>query len=283
MTKISQLISKTKELEREIVLEEKKILKNAIQELQIKLESEDPSVIDMQNKIIAKQEKDFNSFSLQRDKGIEKLNKILAKLIGRDFNTDDSEHLLLFSSLSVSSRVPSKILEIGTADGITAATLALLFPNSEVVTIDLPIDNDKFRMSYDRAKSFKQYVDKRDRLLNNFENLTFSAINSISLNSWSDKSFDLIWVDGAHGFPVLPLDLYNSFRLIRKGGLVVIDDVFVDLRKLDDMYRSTAAIQTLKLFHKNDLISNYKLIRKRLSLKFNFKDLNEKFLAVVDF
>ena len=283
MTKISQLISKSEELEREIALEEKTMLKNAIQELQIKLESEDPSVIDIQNKIFAKQEKDFNSFGLQRDKGIEKLNKVLTKLIGRDFNTDDSEHLLLFSSLSVSSRVPSKILEIGTADGITAATLALLFPNSEVVTIDLPIENDKFRTSYDREKSFKQYADKRDRLLNKFENLTFSAMNSIFLNSWSDKSFDLIWVDGAHGFPILPLDLQNAFRLIKKGGLVVIDDVFVDLRKIDDMYRSTAAIETLKLFHKNNLINNYKLIRKRLSLKFNFKDLNEKFLAVVDF
>lgn len=283
MTRISQLISKTEELEREISREEKVILKNAIQELKIKLESEDPSVIDIQNKIITKQEEDFNSLSLQRDKGIEKLNKVLTKLIGRDFNTDDSEHLLLFSSLSVSSRVPSKILEIGTADGITAATLALLFPNSEVVTIDLPIESDKFRTSYDRAKSFKQYADKRDKLLNNFDNLTFSAMNSISLNSWSDKSFDLIWVDGAHGFPVLPLDLYNSIRLIRKGGLVVIDDVFVDLRKTDDMYRSTAAIQTLKLFQKNNLINNYKLIRKRLSLKFNFKDLNEKFLAVLEF
>ena len=283
MTKISQLISKLEELEHEIKLEEKTILKNAIQELQNKLKNEDPSVLDIQKKLIDKQEKDFSSLNLQRDKGTDKLNEILVKLIGRHFNTDDSEHFLLFASLSVSSRVPSKILEIGTADGITAATLALLFPNSEVITIDLPPESDKFRMSYNRETSYKQFVDKRNALINNFENITFLAMNSISLNGWSDRSFDLIWVDGAHGFPVLPLDLYNACRLIKKGGLVVVDDVFVNLRKADDMYRSTAAIQTLKLFHENNLIKGYKLIRKRLSLKFNFKELNEKFLGVIEF
>ena len=57
MTKISQLISKLEELEHEIELEEKTILKNAIQELQNKLKNEDPSVLDIQNKLIDKQEK----------------------------------------------------------------------------------------------------------------------------------------------------------------------------------------------------------------------------------
>ena len=195
MTKISQLISQSEELEQEIEGEEKLILKNAIQELDIKIQNEDPSVIDFQNKIIAKQEKDFNSLNLKRYEGIEKLNDIFTKLVGRDFSINDSEHLLLFSSLSISSRVPSKILEIGTADGITAATLALLFPKAEVVTIDLPKENENFRMSYDREKSFEKYADKRDKLLSNFENITFVAMNSIALNTWSDKSFDLVWVD----------------------------------------------------------------------------------------
>ena len=111
-----------------------------------------------------------------------------------------TQNTFTFASLC-SSSVPSKILEIGTADGITAATLALLFPNSEVITIDLPPESDKFRMSYNRETSYKQFVDKRNALINNFENITFLAMNSISLNGWSDSSFDLIWVDGAHGFP----------------------------------------------------------------------------------
>ncbi len=283
MTQLNQLINKSEKLEQEIALEESTILKNAIQQLEIKLAKDDPSVLDLQEKIIAKQVKDFNALNLERDKGIVNLNKVLTQLIGRQFSLDDSEHLLLFSSLAASSKVSLKILEIGTAGGMTAATLALLFPTSEIVTIDLPLENEKFRMSYDRENSFKDFVNKRDRLLSDFENITFVAMNSIHLNSWSDKSFDLVWIDGAHGFPVLPIDLYNACRLIRKGGLVVIDDVFLKLRKTDDMYRSTAAIQTLKLFNENNLIDNYKLIRKRLSLKFNFRDLNEKFLGVIEF
>ena len=78
-------------------------------------------------------------------------------------------------------------------------------------------------------------------------------MNSIKLNSWAKNSFDLIWVDGAHGYPVLPLDLYNACRLIKKNGHVVVDDVFTNLRKTDEMYRSTAAIQTLQLFHETNL------------------------------
>ncbi len=283
MKKISALVSKIEELETELASEERNILKSANLELQSKLAGNDAETLALQKNIIDKQETDFQSLNLARRVSIKKLDTVLEKLIGRNFTISDSEHWLLFSSLSNSQTVPSKILEIGTFDGITAAILAYLFPHSEIVTIDLPHDNEKFRLSYNRASSFNQYVDKRNTLIDKFDNISFVAINSVNLINWPEKSFDLIWVDGAHGYPVLPLDLYNSCRLIKKNGLVVVDDVFTNLRKSDEMYRSTAAIQTFKLFKDIGIIRNYKLIRKRLALKYNFKDLNEKFLGVIKF
>ena len=92
----------------------------------------------------------------------------------------------------------------------------------------------------------------------------------------------MIWVDGAHGYPVLPIDLYNSCRLIKNDGLVIIDDVFLRLRKSDETYRSIAAVETLKLFKETGMIKDFKLIRKRLSLSYHFKDLNEKFIGVFE-
>ena len=283
MNKISVLINKIEKLENELATEEKNILEFATLKLKSKLAESDAETLTLQKKIIDKQENDFQSLGLTRQSAIKKLDALLEELIGKKFTLSDSEHWLLFSSLSNSDNVPSKILEIGTANGITAAILASLFPNAEIVTIDLPQENEKFRLSYNREESFNQYADSRDTLIANFNNVSFVTTNSVNLNNWSEKSFDLIWVDGAHGYPVLPLDLYNSCRLIKKNGVVVVDDVFINLRKQDEMYRSTAAVQTLKLFKETGLIRDYKLIRKRLALKYNFKNLNEKFLGVIKF
>ena len=283
MNKISVLINKIEKLENELATEEKNILEFATLKLKSKLAESDAETLTLQKKIIDKQENDFQSLGLTRQSAIKKLDALLEELIGKKFTLFDSEHWLLFSSLSISDNVPSKILEIGTANGITAAILASLFPDAEIVTIDLPQENEKFRLSYNREESFNQYADSRDTLIANFKNVSFVTTNSVNLNNWSEKSFDLIWVDGAHGYLVLPLDLYNSCRLIKKDGVVVVDDVFINLRKQDEMYRSTAAIETLKLFQETGLIGNYKLIRKRLALKHNFKNLNEKFLGVIKF
>ncbi len=255
MNKIFELVKRIEKLESEISTEEKNILKSANLELQSKLAENNAETLALQKNIIEKQETDFQSLDLARRVSIKKLDTVLEKLIGRNFTISDSEHWLLFSSLSNSQIVPSKILEIGTFDGITAAILAYLFPQSEIVTIDLPHDNEKFRLSYNRASSFNQYVDRRNTLIDKFDNISFVATNSANLINWPEKSFDLIWVDGAHGYPVLPLDLYNSCRLIKKNGLVVVDDVFTNLRKSDEMYRSTAAIQTFKLFKDIGIIS----------------------------
>ena len=276
-------IKKIEELEKEIISEEKKILQNASIELQKKISENDVSTIDIQKKIIAKQEIDYKNFNLRRDKAIDKLDIILRELIGREFNNSDSEHWPLFSAISnlVSSNI--NILEIGTADGITASILASLFPQSEIVTIDLPATNKTFKESYNRENIFNEYVDRRNNLLDQHDNISFIEMNSIKLNNWAKKSFDLIWVDGAHGYPVMPLDLYNACMLIKVSGFIVIDDIFLNLRKTDKMYRSTAAIETLRLFKDNGILNDFNLIRKRLALKHNFKGLNEKYLGVIKF
>ena len=206
---------------------------------------------------------------------------ILKELIGREFNNSDSEHWPLFSAISNLVSGNTNILEIGTADGLTASILASLFPKSEIVTIDLPAANKTFKESYNRENIFNEYVNRRNNLLGQYHNITFIEMNSVKLNSWTKNSFDLIWVDGAHGYPVLPLDLYNACMLIKENGFIVVDDIFLNLRKTDEMYRSTAAIETLRLFKENGIFNNFNLIRKRLALKHNFKGLNEKYLGVI--
>jgi predicted O-methyltransferase YrrM len=282
MEKISSIIKEITKLEKDLLSEQESLLRGALSILEKKIKTKDAKTIKFQQDIVAKQDEHFSLFRLDRQEAIQKLNKVLNRLIGRDYNLSDSEHWLLFAAIANAKTNCKKILEIGTANGVTAAILSLLFPKAEITTIDLPRDSEKFRSTYDRAKVADEVAQKRDLFLKDFPNINFIELNSIFLDRWEKNSFDLIWVDGAHGYPVLPIDLYNSCRLIKNDGLVIIDDVFLRLRKSDETYRSIAAVETLKLFKETGMIKDFKLIRKRLSLSYNFKDLNEKFLGIFE-
>ena len=43
-------------------------------------------------------------------------------------------------------------------------------------------------------------------------NVKFKQMNSIKLTYEQDE-FDLIWIDGAHGYPFVTFDILNSLRL----------------------------------------------------------------------
>ena len=91
----------------------------------------------------------------EREKNILRLNKYLNKLGFPKYDEQNemySEHLLIFTALSISSNIPNKILEIGTHDGRCASILAVLFPHSEIITIDLKDDDPIFTGTYDREK-----------------------------------------------------------------------------------------------------------------------------------
>ena len=68
-------------------------------------------------------------------------------------------------------------------DAKNVLLLSLLFPNSRIITIDLP-DNDKdFINSYDRneIKLHKKFVEERDRILSKCKNVKFLQKNSLNL------------------------------------------------------------------------------------------------------
>ena len=51
-------------------------------------------------------------------------------------------------------------------------------------------------------------------------------MNSVKLIGEKDK-FDLIWVDGAHGNPIVTIDIINSFNILNAEGLIMCDDVWI--------------------------------------------------------
>jgi len=214
----------------------------------------------------------FLSLGLDRKAGLRKLNKALEKTYNCLYDEKEgmfSEHLILLSSISIKRPEISSILEIGTFDGKTSLLLSNLFPGSKILTIDLPDSSNDFIDTYGRSKSASSFANKRNRVLSLSSNITFQSINSVALAN-SNETFDLIWVDGAHGYPVVAMDIINSFRLVNEGGYVLCDDIWTSVRSSDEWYTSIGGFESLKVLKNAGLISSFSLIPKRLASEYNY-------------
>ena len=221
---------------------------------------------------VQRQENDMNLIGLNRRHGLEKLNSVLKELFNKQYDERDgmfSEHLVLLASISVSDVVIRNILEIGTYDGRTARILSKLFPKAHILTIDLPSTDEKFESSYNRRGALDTFVTKRNKNFTEASNVEFKEMNSLELSK-CEETFDLIWIDGAHGYPVIAMDLINSFRLANNNGYVLIDDIYKTGSESDNMYKSIGGYEALKSLVDAKLISSFMLFPKRLGGIFNY-------------
>ena len=165
----------------------------------------------------------FKEIGLDRQKGIENLKLIIQELnlpLNREMS---SEHENLFSSISLNKNLKiDNILEIGTFDGINALLLSKMFPNSKIDTIDLSHEDHDFIKFYNRENSINNFIDKRNSVISKISNINFFEMNSLKLINHK-KKYDVIWIDGAHGYPIVCIDIINSLNLINDKGLICLE------------------------------------------------------------
>lgn len=229
------------------------------------------------NKLIeAEQERLFASLKLNRSLGLSKLNQLCKETFGREYSEYNgmwSEHLVFFSSMSISDFPVRKILEIGTFKGETTSMLSSLFPNAEIISVDLSHQEIKNNGTYSYALDEIRNQSQRNAI----KNVRFLESNSVNLLSLDD-AFDLIWVDGYHLAPTVVIDIANSVRLLRSGGIALCDDVY--LRKTwIERDSDLSSIKVLKVLADCGLITQ-KLIFKRVGKKFNNIVIRSKMLGV---
>ena len=229
------------------------------------------------NKFQEEQNSIFKYFNLDRDNAFRLLEKIKAQFSFLNRNMS-SEHEVFFSGLSLSNARIEKILEIGTHDGKNSLLLSLLFNNAEIDTVDLPQTSKNFIQFYNRENKLDDFIKSRNEILKKNNKIKFIEINSINLLN-SNKKYDLIWIDGAHGYPVVCIDIINSLKLINEDGIIMCDDIFINNIKSDKMYKSTAAFETIDELAMEKII-DYKLIYKRLDAINNCETLDRKFVGV---
>lgn len=233
-----------------------------------------------ERELITKQVKDFENMGLNRSEGVAHLNSVLNTEFNQEFYETRgmwSEHLVFFSSLSLRGVNFRNILEIGTHKGETTRILNKLFPEAEIMTIDLPTNIAKSIEIYTYSES-DEIIGARETNIGGIQNIQQIQTDSCSL-VFGELSFDLIWLDGAHGYPVCTIDITNAIRMVAPEGLIVCDDVYKHLKNSDGMYDSTATFETLQAFREAGVLE-YSLIKKRLSGQFNLWKSQTKYLAV---
>ena len=203
-----------------------------------------------------------------------KVKKILENL-GYSYEDNNlSWHHHVFAGFS--SKRKKRILEIGTFDGEFAKFLSKIFPNSEIVTCDLDDKNSFFKNTYKRENKdyLKKFLNKRNKNIT-YKNIDFIKLDSLHLiDKFLKKKFDLIWVDGNHLAPQVQFDIFQSIKLLKKGGFFLVDDVIK--KDFNHAYGSTESFKTLKFLEKmHGYKSHY--IFKRIWYK-NFSQ--KKFISI---
>jgi len=119
---------------------------------------------------------------------------------------------------------------------------------------------------------------KRNKNLQLLTSVKFLEKNSLTLMNTA-TSFDLIWIDGDHSYPVAAIDIANAVRMLNPNGVGICDDVYLDAKEGQMDGRSKASIETLESLHSAGLIS-YNLVRKRIGGYFNFPAFNKKYIGI---
>ena len=228
-----------------------------------------------------KQSEYFDKLNLSRENGVNIFeNLVKEKIIIK--NLMSSEHQVLLSSISCSEKMYKNILEIGTFDGENAYFLSKIFPDSKITTLDLDDNDESFVKSYNRndEQNRKEFCLKRDKILSSSKNIEFKKMNSLNLCNVKDEMFDLIWVDGAHGYPFVSMDIANAIRLLSFDGLLLCDDILKIKPILqDNMYHSIAGYESFVALQ-NAKVLKFDLVFKRLDVKNNSNERFRKFIAI---
>jgi predicted O-methyltransferase YrrM len=231
--------------------------------------------------ILQWQHEKFSEIGWDYEKAVAKINTILPTFGIRETWRDDiirnaSQHWIAMAAIPEES--VQRILEIGTFSGNTTALLAVLFPQSEIVTCDLPDDSQQYISTYGRLDIRKKYTLEQERERNiTAKNITFIQKNSFLLPRYTQGEFDLIWIDGGHEYPDVAFDICNCFYMLSTHGIMLCDDIVIPDNMTKDSRNDTFNVFSPLV---RDSIVNVKYIMKRLNVGIK-QHLSGKMIAVV--
>ena len=154
-------------------------------------------------------------------------NLLLSRFYYNDSNKDLRE---INSNISLNEGIelykiikkykPKNLVEIGFAVGIsTLFMLCALESNAELISVDpyQKIQWDKFGLiNVDNILKEQNLPKTIHKFIEDYSNNFFTNTN---------KSFDLVFIDGDHSYQGTMIDLIGANKVLKKNGLMIIDDV----------------------------------------------------------
>ena len=145
--------------------------------------------------------------------------------------TDVERELAGFYQAEVADYVGKDILEIGSGWGLFTRFMMMYAPRSKVTTIDKIGEPKSF------TKNTAGYEDRITRLTGDSKDY---------MPAVADESFDTVMVDGDHGYEGCKSDLMHAFRIVRRGGVVIVDDIWHE-KNFEDDYGIMQAVSELAM------------------------------------
>lgn len=214
---------------------------------------------------------------------ISKIKKILKENNLEYSNPRLSWHYHIFTNYASDQKL--NILEIGTYDGTFTNFLSKIFRNSEITSIDLPDNNYDFIETYNRnnSENLNELIKKRTKNLQ-MTNINFLQIDSFYLfENFINKKFDFIFIDGDHLNPQVTIDIFQSIKLLKANGIMIVDDIVKNLNNVfnsidtDAPYTDSQSYFTLERLKKRNLIESSYILKYTFPKKFENK---YKYLSV---
>ena len=149
--------------------------------------------------------------SLVKLKIDERIAKLRAEALARDIPVADDE-TLQFLLLTVTALQPKRILEIGTAVGLSGSAMLLACPNAKLTTMELEEER------YLEAKANFEQLGVKDRV-------TAHLGDAGEILAMMDGDYDFVFLDG----PKAQYEkyLFDLKRLMKTGATLFADDVLL--------------------------------------------------------
>jgi len=120
-------------------------------------------------------------------------------------------------------------MEIGVYSGTSLIKILELIPNSIATAIDLWKDYyEQEDMKQMEENNVEEYFRKNLKVMNMTDRVKIKKGNSqdilLDLINQNEDKYDFIYVDGSHRCLDAYMDINLSWKLLNKGGIMVIDD-----------------------------------------------------------
>lgn len=127
------------------------------------------------------------------------------------------------------------VMEIGFNAGFSTLLMLLSNPHIKITCFDLC----EHKYTLPCYEKLKETFGDRIQLISGDSTKTLSLVN---------ENYDLIHIDGGHSTEIAESDINNSFRLSKKGTILIMDDYdFGNLHKLWDKYIVLYKLQSLHI------------------------------------